>query len=158
MDILTLTKEELDAEFGRPTFAQALIGGGLQVESCWEYEFAGTVRLRVGFYNNIARYCCFVKGTLQQSLKFDLEEVAACLISIADDEFWTPNPMTAPVPPPLPANYRCRDAGVTALAWHRDDKPYVFAYVPKLTGQRVVIPNQATLDAKFPTVFQVIRK
>jgi hypothetical protein len=158
MDILTKTKAELDDEFGKPTFAQALIGGGLHVESCWEYEFAGTVRLRVGFYNNIARYCCFVKGTLQQSLKFDLEEVAACLISIADDQHWTPNPMTAPVPPPLPSNYRCRDAGVTALAWHRDDKPYLFAYVSKLAGQPPVIPNQATLDAKFPTVLQVIKK
>ncbi len=158
MDILTQSKEELDAQLGTPTFAQALIGGGLHVESCWEYDFGGTLKLRVGFYNSIARYSCFVKGTLEPSLKFDLAEVAGCLISIAEEELWKPDPMTAPVPPPLPTNYRCKDADVTAVAWHRDDKPYLFAYVPRLAGQPPVIPSQAALDAKFPTVYQVIRR
>ncbi len=32
MDILTQSKEELDAQLGTPTFAQALIGGGLHAK------------------------------------------------------------------------------------------------------------------------------
>src|SRR4051794_36120833 len=118
MDILTKTRDQLDAQFGTPMFAQALIGG-LRVESCWEYDFGGALRLRVGFYNNIARYSCFVKGTLQASLRFTPDEVAACLFSIAAAELWSPDPMTASVPPPLPANYRCSEGRVTVLAWHR---------------------------------------
>ena len=157
MDILTRTKEELDRQFGTPMFAQALIGG-FHLEKCWEYEFGGTLRLRVGFYNNIARYACFVKGTLEPSLKFTQEEVAACLFSIAAVKLWSPDPMTASVPPPLPVNYRCIEGGLTALAWHRDDKPYVFAYVPRLIDQPPVVPSQAALDAKFPTIHQVTRK
>ncbi|MFL6590505.1 MAG: hypothetical protein ACJ8M4_10055 [Chthoniobacterales bacterium] len=159
MDILTRSKETLNARFGRPTFAEALIGG-FRIESCWEYDFGGTLKLRVGFYNDIARYSCFVKRTLEPSLKFASGEVGDCLSAIAAGGLWSPNPYTAtaPVGLTLATNYRCTDAGVTVLAWHRDDKPYVFAYIPSLLDQPPVIPSRAALDAKFPTICQVIKR
>src|SRR4051794_19009280 len=97
MDILTHTKEELDAQFGIPMFAQALIGG-FQIESAWSYDFGGTLRLRVGFYNNVARYSCFEMRTLEQFLRFTPQEVQACLDSIVPIAKWSTNAPSTPAP------------------------------------------------------------
>jgi hypothetical protein len=153
MNILTQTRDEIKAQFSGERFAQALIGGFPPIESAWEYDFGGTLTVRIGYYNAIARYACFIKATLGVSLKFAPQEVEACLISISPT--WTVETPVA-APPTVPTvRYRCSEGAVVALAWHKNDKPYVFAYVPSLPGQRPVIPNQASIDQRFPTVFQV---
>lgn len=154
MNILTQTRGDVAAQLTGERFAQALIGG-FRIESAWEYDFGGTLTVRVGYYNGIARYACFIKATLGASLKFAAQEVDACLLSVAAS--WTTVAATG-TPPPVPTiTYRCTEGAVTALAWHKNDKPYVFAYVPSLSGQPPVIPNQASIDQRFPTVHQVTR-
>ena len=154
MNILTQTKDQIAAQLTGERFAQALIGG-FHVESAWEYDFGGTLTVRIGYYNGIARYACFIKATLGASLKFAPEEVEACLLSIAAT--WT-TVTAAAEPSAVPTiRYRCTEGAVTALAWHKDDKPYVFAYVPSLSGQPPVIPSQASIDQKFPTVYDNTR-
>ena len=125
MNILTQTKNHVAAELTGERFAQALIGG-FHIESAWEYDFGGTLTVRVGYYNGIARYACFIKATLGGSLKFAPQEVEACLVSIAAE--WTAETAAAEPPAVPTARYRCKEGVVTALAWHKDDKPYVFAY------------------------------
>ena len=118
MNILTQTKDQIAAQLTGERFAQALIGG-FHVESAWEYDFGGTLTVRIGYYNGIARYACFIKATLGASLKFAPEEVEACLLSIAAT--WT-TVTAAAEPSAVPTiRYRCTEGAVTALAWHKDE-------------------------------------
>ena len=154
MNILTQTRSEVAAQFAGERIGQALIGG-FRIESAWDYDFGGTLTLRIGYYNGLARYACFIKATLGVSLRFAPQEVDACLVSIAAD--WTTPPAVGQPSPVPTVTYRSTEGGVTALAWHKNDKPYVFAYIPSLKGQPPVIPNQASIDQRFPTVHQTTR-
>jgi hypothetical protein len=153
MNLLTQTEAELDTQLTGKRFAQALIGG-FQIESAWDYDFGGTLTARIGYYNRIARYVCFIKGTLTPALKFTEQEVEACLISIAAADWG--GKASAPSAAPATIRYRYTEGNLIALAWHKDDKPYVFAYVPMMPQQPAVIPNQAAIDQRFPTVYDNI--
>jgi len=151
--------------------AQNLLGGAdvFKGEKAYEYR-VGDFRLIAGFYQDVGRYACFLKASLDEPA-FMPEDVQACLMLIAPLSAWKDSSDVKPAAstgtgtknshPVVPigstgttTDYQCtiKDSGgsdVGVIAWHRTTKSYLFAYCPTLPfPQPAIVISPIQIDKK----------
>src|SRR5439155_11831049 len=147
MNILLQTKEDVEQHFGKQgTFEANLLGMVAEGEKTFGFrtgDMSQGFEIRVGFFNDKARYVAFKKRT---GAPWNEGDLRATLSQIGRYSDWTVKPDSDFFDY---VEKKGDQVVAEATGWQTPKRKYDFAYVADVPGEVGLVPDKTSVDQKF---------